>query len=280
MDDMDIRLIAMDLDGTALQNDRCSFSPRLYAALEKAHARGIRILPVTGRQFGLLPPAFDTKYPWMEFAVLINGAQIRDMNTGEQFFSLNIDPQALTQLLALAEEFHLPIEFSQDSVLYLTQESYDLQVPWPNLKFHRDTILANHGRIIPSLAPLCGPNVEKVNLFGIPRELRDTVVRRLQSVPVSAVWASSNSLEITHPDATKGRTLEIFCRHLGIPMASVMALGDSGNDITMLRQAGLGIAMGNAPDDVKQTADICVDRNDEDGAAKAIEQYALEPDGG
>ena len=67
---------------------------------------------------------------------------------------------------------------------------------------------------------------------------------------------------------------------LGIAPAQIMACGDQLNDITMLRQAGLGIAMGNAPDDVKQAADICVDRNDEDGAAKAIEQYALEPEGG
>ena len=54
---MDIRLIAMDLDGTALQPDRCSFSSRLNAALKEAHKRGIAIVPVTGRQFNMLPPA-------------------------------------------------------------------------------------------------------------------------------------------------------------------------------------------------------------------------------
>jgi hydroxymethylpyrimidine pyrophosphatase-like HAD family hydrolase len=82
-------------------------------------------------------------------------------------------------------------------------------------------------------------------------------------------------MEITHPDATKGQTLEILCKSLQIPMEAVMALGDSGNDITMLRQAGLGVAMGNAPDFVKQAADVCTDSYDADGAAKAIEQYAL-----
>lgn len=276
---MDIRLIAMDLDGTALQKDRCTFSPRLHEALEAAHARGVRILPVTGRQLGLLPPVFAQKRPWMDLAVVINGAQIRDLNTGALLYGLDIDPQALRQLLTLAEEYHLPIEFSVDSTLYLTQESYDLQLPWPDLAFHRDTILANHGRIVPSLAPLCGETVEKVNLFGIPPELRDTVVQQLRSVAVSAVWASSNSLEITHPDATKGQTLAYLCRQLDIPMAAVMALGDSGNDITMLQQAGLGVAMGNAPDFVRQTADVCTERYDADGAAKAIEQYILSPEG-
>ena len=87
-------------------------------------------------------------------------------------------------------------------------------------------------------------------------------------------------MEITHPDATKGQTLKILCDLLQIPMEAVMALGDSGNDITMLRQAGLGVAMGNAPDFVKRAAGVCTDSNEADGAAKAIEQYAIFQTGG
>lgn len=272
---MDIRLIAMDLDGTSLQRDHSTFSPRLLAALETAYAKGITVVPVTGRQFGLLPPVFETHHPWAEFAVLSNGGQIRNLKTGEIHHNLNIDPMALEQLLALAEEYRLPIEFSVDSTLYLTQESYDRQLSWPDLAFHCNTILARNGCIVPSLVPLCGPEVEKVNLFGVPREVREAVEQRLQSVAVSAVWSSANSLEITHPDATKGQALQTLCRMLEIPMEAVMALGDSGNDITMLRRAGLGVAMGNAPDFVKEAADVSTGRYDADGAAKAIEQYVL-----
>lgn len=272
---MDIRLIAMDLDGTALQKDRCTFSPRLHAALERAHARGIRILPVTGRQFGLLPPVLQQRYVWSDYAILCNGGQIRKLTTGELLYGLRIDSSALAQLLEVAEEFDLSMEFSVDSKLYLTQASYDKQLPHPNLFFHRETILANHGQIVPSLIPFCDKNIEKVNLLCISPEIRSAVVDRLSSIAVSAVWSSSTCMEITHPDATKGRSLGILCQRLGIPMASVMALGDSGNDITMLRQAGLGVAMGNAPDFVKQAANVCTHRYDEDGAAKAIEQYAF-----
>ena len=277
---MDIRLIAMDLDGTTLQRDHSSFSPRLLAALEQAHAKGIAVVPVTGRQFGLLPPVFETKHAWAGLAVLANGGQLRDLRTGEVAHHLNIEPQPLSQLLDLAEEFDLPIEFSLDSTLYLTQESYDLQCRWPDLTFHRDVILTNHGRIVPSLEPYRGAGVEKVNLFGIPASVRETVERRLRSVAVSAVWSSANSMEITHPDATKGNGLRRVCGLLGIPMEAVMALGDSGNDITMLAQAGLGVAMGNAPDFVKRAADACTARYDEDGAAIAIERYALGGEGG
>lgn len=280
MDDMDIRLIAMDLDGTALQRDRCSFSARLHKALQAAHAKGIAIVPVTGRQFGLLPPVLQQRYDWADFAILCNGGQIRKLSTGELLYGLHIDPCALAQLLDLARDFGLPLEFSVDSKLYLTRDSYDKQLPHPDLTFHRETILANHGKIVPSLVPFCAANIEKVNLLCISPEIRDAVVNRLAAISVSAVWSSSTCMEITHPDATKGQTLQILCNLLQIPMETVMALGDSGNDITMLRQAGLGIAMGNAPDFVKRSADVCTDSNDADGAAKAIEQYVIYQTGG
>lgn len=272
---MDIRLIAMDLDGTTLQKDRCSFSPRLLKALENAYEKGIAIVPVTGRQFGLLPPVLREPYPWKFLSILCNGGQIRKLESGTLLHSLEIDPSALSQLLALSSEFDLPIEFSVDSTLHLTQHSLDQQLPWDNLAFHRNTILAKHGRIVASLEPMCVPGIEKVNLLCIIPEIREELIFRLKNVAVSAVWASSSSMEITHPDATKGKGLQRLCSILNIPMSAVMALGDSGNDITMLQHAGLGVAMGNAPDFVKAAADVCTERYDEDGAAIAIERYAL-----
>lgn len=271
---MDIRLIAMDLDGTALQSDRCTFSPRLHAALEKAHAQGITVVPVTGRQYKLLPPVLQEHHVWDSLAVLCNGGQIRKLETGELLHSLNIAPDALKKLLALAEKYGLPIEFSINSTLYLTQDAYSKQRPHPELVFHLDTILANHGRIVDSLDPLCSREIEKVNLLCITEAIRDAVQQELETIAVSAVWASS-SMEITHLDATKGQALKNLGSLMNIPMESIMALGDSGNDITMLRTAGLGVAMGNAPDFVKAAADVCTETNLLDGAAIAIETYAL-----
>ena len=129
---MEIRLIAMDLDGTALQKDRCSFSPKLLDALSQAHRRGIMIVPVTGRQFGLLPPVLQQRHEWMNYAILCNGGQIRKF-TGELLYGLHLDSRALGQLLDVAAELDLPIEFSVDSRLYLTRDSYDKQLSRPEL---------------------------------------------------------------------------------------------------------------------------------------------------
>ena len=276
---MNIRLIAMDLDGTALQPDRCSFSPRLIAALEEAHARGVAIVPVTGRQFRMLPPAVQNHPVWENLAVLCNGGQIRDLATGKILYEQNITRGALEQLLALAGELDIPIEFSVDSVLYLTEKSLRQQQGHPCLHFHLNTILADHGKVVDSLEPFCSMAVEKVNLPYIPPEKHREAEQRLKAVPVSAVWASGTSMEITHPQAQKGIALEALCSLLNIPVEHTMALGDSGNDESMLRRAGLGVAMGNAPDFIRSIADAVTERSDRDGAAIAIETYVLNRDG-
>ena len=272
---MEIKLICMDLDGTALQSDRKSFSPRLTAALESAHARGIAIAPVTGRQYGLLPPAVTCRPVWENLVVTCNGGQIYRLGTGECLFARNMEEAALGQLLAIAERFDLPLEFSVDSRLHLTKASYDAQLPHENLRFHVHTILAKSGIIVDSLTPLCSAPVEKAQLPWIPPEIAGDVEKALKDAAVSAVWSSATSMEITHPDANKGNGLGHLCRLLGIPMGNVLALGDSGNDEAMLRAAGLGVAMGNAPDFLKSIADAVTDTNANDGAALAIERFCL-----
>lgn len=272
---MDIRLIAMDLDGTALQRDRCSFSPRLTMALEKAWEQGICIVPVTGRQFDMLPPAVQGHPVWADLVVLCNGGQIRRLRTGEVLYRKNISAQGLRMLLELSERLDIPIEISVDSVLHLTQRSLELQQGVESLRFHLDPILKNYGKIVPSLKPYCEMAAEKVNLPHIPPHLRDEAEAALKEIPVSAVWASATSMEITHPDARKGVALEALCGLLSIPPKNVLALGDSGNDESMLRQAGFGVAMGNAPDFIKAAADAVTETNENDGAAIAIERYAL-----
>ena len=270
-----IRMIAMDLDGTALQNDRCSFSPRLNAALEEAHNRGIEIAVITGRQWSMLPPAVQNHPVWENLVVLCNGAQIRQMATGEVLYAKNISRKALEQLLELSRELDIPMEFSVDSVLYLTENALNQQLGLPHLDFHINTILKHHGKVVPALEPLLEEAVEKVNLPHIPPHLHARTEQLLKEISVSAVWSSPNSIEITHPDAQKGIALDALSKLLDIPVENVLALGDSGNDESMLKKAGIGIAMGNAPDFIKAIADGVSETNDHDGAAMAIERYAL-----
>lgn len=272
---MDIRLIAMDLDGTALCRDRCSFSPRLQAALDAAYSKGVAVVPVTGRQYELLPPAVLGHPAWSGLVVLCNGGQIRKLENGELLDSRFIPRDALLQLHELAQTLQIPLEFSHNGRLHLTQSSYDAQLGHAPLNFHVHTILAKNGVIVEDLRPLCDVAVEKAQLPYIPEHLKQETLRRLENIPVSAVWSSADSMEITHVEATKGNALQRLSRLLDIPMEQILAIGDSGNDETMLRRAGLGVAMGNAPDFVKAAADAVTESNCNDGAALAIETFVL-----
>ena len=84
-------------------------------------------------------------------------------------------------------------------------------------------------------------------------------------------------LEFTELGVTKGTSLAFLIEKLGITREEVIAIGDSYNDVAMIEFAGLGVAMGNAPDDVKELANFVTDTNNNDGVAKVINTFILEP---
>ncbi|BBP93338.1 hypothetical protein BsIDN1_69560 [Bacillus safensis] len=82
-------------------------------------------------------------------------------------------------------------------------------------------------------------------------------------------------LEILHPDVSKGNAVKLLAKELGIPREEVMAIGDNGNDVSMLEFAGCGVAMGNAIDDVKAVADVVTKSNNEAGVAHVLHELVL-----
>jgi hydroxymethylpyrimidine pyrophosphatase-like HAD family hydrolase len=82
-------------------------------------------------------------------------------------------------------------------------------------------------------------------------------------------------LNIVHGDADKGRALTLVCEHVGVPIAESMAIGDAAPDLEMMRVAGVSMAMGNAPADIKAQVDVVGPSNEEDGVAWAIREFAL-----
>lgn len=271
---MDIRLIAMDLDGTALL-DHDDISPRLQRALTEADARGVHVVPVTGRQFKLLPPCLPA--PWSRYAVLCNGTEIRALPGGALLESHHLSPALLVEYLPAFLELGIPFEVSGGGRLHTTPAMFRTISDAPIHPFHR-IILAKHAVVVEDLNAflLSDPYpFDKINLPYIPPETRDELDRRLLSLPFSGVWSGPNNMEITHAEATKGKGLAAICRHLGVDIAHTLAMGDSGNDVPMLEVAGLSVAMDNAPDFVKAVAQTVTLPNTEDGAAIAIEKYVL-----
>ncbi len=275
---MDIQLIAMDLDGTALCPDHASFTPRLEAALLEAHRRGVSIVPATGRQYLLLPPPIQAMPDWADLVVLCNGAEVRRLRTGEIVSAHYMAAEELAPLIRAAEQLDIPIELSVGGTLHLTQACLDRERTIEGLRFHL-SVLEQRGRLVEdmeSFAAGAGRVFEKANLLGVTPAVWKELSPVLETLPLSYAWATSASLEVTCRAATKAEGIRTVCRLLGVDMAHVMALGDSGNDISSLTAAGLGVAMGSAPAEVKAAADAVTASNAEDGAALAIERYVLD----
>lgn len=276
---MEISLLAIDLDGTALLEDHKTFTPRLYAALSAAARKGVAIVPTTGRQYAMLPSAVHTGADWEDLCVLCNGGEVRRLHTGELLEVHYIEADTAGQIVEIAARMGLSVELSAGGLLYLTRESWDMQREHEDvLCFHLNNILTTRGRTVSALEEVLNQPelaLDKVNLPYIPEALRAEVEALLKNAPVSFAWSSPHSVEITHSQATKANGMLTACRILGVDPAHTMAIGDSGNDIPMLRAAALGVAMGNATREVKDAADAVTASNMEDGAAIAIERYIL-----
>ena len=276
---MEISLLAMDLDGTALLDDHKTFSPRLRAALDAAARKGVAIVPTTGRQYAMLPPAVHTGAAWEDLCILCSGGEIRRLRTEELLETHYIETDVARRVMEIAAQLGQPVELSADGQLYLTRESWDMQREHAeSLQFHLNSILTTRGREVSSLDAVLeqpGLALDKINLPYVPCEQRAEAERLLTTAPISFAWSSPHSIEITHSLATKANGMLMVCELLGVDSAHTMAIGDSDNDISMLRVAALGVAMGSAPQEVKDAADAVTGSNMEDGAAIAIERYIL-----
>lgn len=278
---MKYEIVMMDLDGTALQNDRIHLSAHLLDVLDEVHRRGIHIVPITGRQYTSLPPIFSEGLNWKEYAVLCNGAEIRNLNDDNLLSAHYLTHGDVKNILRITDKYHAPMEITAGGYHVLTHDS----VQWLRtnggeaMKYHLDVSLPKVGIFVDDLYEYVIDNelfIQNVLCAFVPLEARQTMFEELCELPLNCVWGSKNGIEITHPEASKAKGMESVCQHLEIPLEKCFAIGDSGNDISMLKKAGFGVAMGNAPCEVKEVADYVASRNDEDGVAKAIERFVLE----
>ena len=130
---------------------------------------------------------------------------------------------------------------------------------------------------LPSPEEIAHEGIYKILLLGLPLTVR-RAAKKLHSAPpqpVDCFASSPEALEIVPTGVNKAAGLARVAAILGIPREETIAIGDGENDISMLRWAGLGIAMANAPENVKAAADVIAPACDEDGAAWAMEKYLL-----
>ena len=125
----------------------------------------------------------------------------------------------------------------------------------------------------------CGKKIQKINLNFYPQSdgtlrYRDETIKFLKSISaIEVVCGGFNNFEISKAGVTKSTGLKALTEYLGVTMEQTMAVGDSENDYSMINAAGLGVAMGNASDDIKAIADYITTFNEEDGVGEAIKKF-------
>ena len=277
----DIRIVALDLDGTLLDSQK-RLSERNRASLARVAAQGVHVVPTTGRFFGMMPPAVRD-LPFVRYAITINGAQVYDRATDETIVREEIPLDLALGIMETLDRYDVVYDCYRQSwgwmtaaqqakaADYATDAHYlkmvrEFRRPVPELKAHlRET--AAEG------------DVQKIMLFATNRDREaaaDCLGRLAREVGVafpsvkvtSSTW---NNLEINIASAHKGRALQRFAEHLGLSLENCMAFGDGMNDFTMVEAAGCGVAMENAVPEVKRVAKLIAPANDADGVAAVLD---------
>jgi Cof subfamily protein (haloacid dehalogenase superfamily) len=264
----DIKLIALDLDGTLLNNS-LKLSQRNGAAVQRAMERGVKVVLATSRWFGLAKRTAErlgTDTP----LVCSNGAVVRRPTDDHELLHLRVDQEAAHEVTALADERSWETFTTIEDATYMRRRPGVTPKSLPGGLRIAERQADEVARGQPTAVLVFGSDaVDEISRRVLPSYdgRAKFSINRPANLPHYVV--------LTHPDADKGNALEMVCHELDVPLSDAMAMGDSESDLGMLRLAGLGVAMDNSPDEVKRAALHIAPSNDADGVAWAIERFAL-----
>ncbi|PVX39237.1 hypothetical protein C8D76_10659 [Pasteurella langaaensis DSM 22999] len=249
------KAIFSDIDGTLL-NSQNKITPKTETAIKNVIAKGIPFIPVSARPPYAITP-YTEQLQTQQAIICYSGALILDKNL-TALYSVLIEPQdliALNQIL-----FNFPnISINHYSGLdWLTN---DLTNPWALQESHITGLKA-------SSLPEHLTNVHKVLVMGDAPDIQTLEQKLKENLPHLSIHRSKPEyLEIMNKAATKAKAIRFMERYLNVTADEVIAFGDNFNDLDMLEYAGLSVAMGNAPNEIKQIAKEVTASNNEDGIA-------------
>ena len=270
-----IRLICLDMDGTLLDDDHVTVPARNVAALRAAAERGAETVIASGRAWDLLREV-DAQLGVTRYAVLSNGAAVLDVTTGAWLYRNCLPDQVRVPLIDLLLDWKLPFEVYCQGKNYIQLDRRE-QVLSYALSPQFRTILERCSQLPERInEALPAGTVEKIHVFYVPPERRAELKQQALSLgPLSIASSFGDNMEFTASGVNKGAAVQALCDKLGIEAEQVMAFGDAGNDLELLRWAGWSFAMGNASQEAKAAARYVTGSNHEAGVGMAVEQYLL-----
>lgn len=273
---MNIKLIALDMDGTALTTEK-TMLPKTTRVLRAAAQRGIHIVPATGRVRKLIPrPILDVGS--IRYAITANGATVLDLEKETVLYENLLTEEQSNRLIDYLMGCNVLVEAYTGGDSYVDKKHLELIPTFKDYpQIFVDMFLKYQTPVddLPNFLKKGKRRLEKINIPYMEPDVREMIWNELSKKQEFALTSSfSNNIEINRASANKGDGLRHLCERLGIKPEEVIAFGDETNDLRMLEFAGCGVAMQNGCEEAKQAADFVTLSNDEDGIPYALEKIA------
>lgn len=268
-------IVAADLDGTLLTDEK-KLTDKNKEVIESVMEKGGYFVPATGRPISGIPE-FLRELKGAKYIILSNGATVFNMQTEEIIYRNQFTPEEAKQLITVLRNCDTMFDFYADGVGRIEAnflEDLDKYHIEPEIQ----KVVRKTRKPVESLDAYLEKNqcyVEKFNMFFASQEKREQVREELSKIPNILVTSSlANNLEINAATCNKGNALKALADYLNIDIEKTMAFGDNSNDIAMIREAGLGVAMKNGSDEARKVADYISEySNNESGVGFAIEKW-------
>lgn len=273
---MTYKLICLDMDGTLLNSNK-KISDKTKNVIKKAHEKGVKIALSTGRVF--ISAKYYANILGISAPIIAsNGAYIREKDKNKVIYKSPIEEELCKSIINIAKnyEFHFYLN-TCDTIIsanpypkgytYLEMSNelpedvkVNLQV---NVNLEEEARNKN-GEIVKAIC------------ISDNREMLQDARKKIEALGnLEIVSSLGDNFEIMNKNVSKGKAVKVLADFYGISQDEVICMGDGENDLSMIKYAGLGVVMGNAPDCIKKYADYITDTNDNDGVAKAIEEFVL-----
>ena len=265
------KLIALDMDGTLLTTDK-KVTSRTEAAIKAAEAKGVKIVLASGRPLAGISRYLDELdlLKGEDYVLSFNGGLVLNTKSEEIVSKVSLSGSDLKYIYKISKELNVNIHaYSVKDGLIAPKTSkyteYEATINEIDININDFNEVDDDEDII------------KVMMID-PQEILDPAIEKLPSEiyeKYSVFKSAPFFLEFTHKEVDKGLGLKRLGEHLGIKKEEIIACGDAGNDLSMVKYAGLGVAMENAIPEVKEVANYITTSNDEDGIANVIEKFIL-----
>lgn len=266
---MKYKLVAIDMDGTLLTPE-LDISRDTVETVRKVIEKGVVITLSTGRMYPAALP-FANMLQLDVPIITCNGALTKCSITGKIYDMKKIDSKYSLEILNYCAEEGLSVSIYDDDEIFIDKQSENMEI--------HEQIDAAEPKIVDDLKEVVNGSVIKIMFNSRDKYKLDYHSRKLYEMykgKLNFYFSLPYFVEIVNADANKSNALKSLSQSMNIRQEEIIAIGDNFNDLDMIKYAGLGVAMGNAPQYMKDEANFVTRSNDDDGVRYVLEKFVLE----